>query len=130
MSQASDYLENALIKEILNGINFAAPSSVYIALSTANPLDDASGLAEPSGNGYARVQVTAGFTVTGGAAVNAASIEFPAATGSWGTITHFAIFDASSGGNMLVYGALTSSIAVAAGQVFRFSAGNLAAEVQ
>ena len=67
----------------------------YLGLSTANPGDDASGLVEPSGNGYARVVMN--FP---------AATNFPACTGSWGRISHFALFDAASGGNMLLYGTL------------------------
>lgn len=67
----------------------------YLGLSTANPRDDASGLEEPKGNGYARV-----------AANLSAATNFPKATGGWGRISHFALFDAASGGNMLFYGAV------------------------
>ena len=56
---------------------------------------------------------------------NAVALEFGEATGSWGTITHFAIYDALTDGNMLGYGSLTSSRAVSDGNVIRFDANEL-----
>ena len=125
MANASDYLEEQLLNHILENITFTSPTGVFLALSTADPLDSGAGIAEPVGNGYARVNVVGGFTVSspGGTASNTAAIEFPEASGSWGTITHWAIFDASSGGNMLFHGALTASVAIGGGVVARFIAG-------
>lgn len=125
----SDYLENELLDHVWGNQAFSAPATLYIGLSTADPLDDGSGLAEPSGNGYARVAVTNNATewpaATGGSKTNANDQTFPLATGSWGTITHFAFFDAASGGNMLGSGALTTSRTVGDGDQPRFAAGEI-----
>lgn len=125
----SNFLENEILDQIFGGLAYTAPATVYIALSTADPTDDASGIAEPVGNGYARRSVTNNKTnwsvASGGALANAGALEFGEATGSWGTITHFAIYDALSGGNMLGHGSLTASRAVADGNVIRFDAGEL-----
>ncbi|MGB2469903.1 MAG: phage tail fiber protein, partial [Flavobacteriales bacterium] len=43
------------------------------------------------------------------------------ATGAWGTITHFGIFDASSSGNLLYHGALTASKTIATGDVLKIT---------
>jgi hypothetical protein len=64
------------------------------------------------------------FTVTNDAATNTSAVEFPTATGSWGTVTHTALYDASTSGNMLAVGQLTASKSVGTGDVFRFSAGD------
>ena len=80
-----------------------------------------------SGSAYART-ATGTITVSGTAttATNAAAIEFAAASGgNWGTITHAAIFDASTGGNMLAWAALTTSRTINDGDVFRIPAGSL-----
>lgn len=130
MANASDFLENRLARHVLNGDAYASPATIYLALSTANPTDSGSGMAEPVGNGYARVALVAAFTVVGGDASNSSPILFPTATGAWGTITHFAIFDAASGGNMLVHGALASPVGVVTGTIFRFAAGDLDVAVQ
>jgi hypothetical protein len=76
-----------------------------------------------SGGSYARQSVT--FTVSGDLATNSAAIEWPTASASWGTITHVAVFDALTAGNMLVYATLTSSKAISTGDVLRIPAGDL-----
>jgi hypothetical protein len=45
----------------------------------------------------------------GGTTSNKATITFPAPTANWGSITHFALYDASTAGNMLFCAALTTS---------------------
>ena len=125
----SDYLELELLDQVFGALAWTAPSNVYIALSTADPLDDGSGLAEPSGGSYARKLVannkTTWTTASTGALSNAIVIEFVAATASWGTITHFAVYDALTGGNMLGHGALSASKAVDSGDTARFAIGEL-----
>lgn len=114
MSDMTDYLEDALLDHVLNGVAYTPPSSIYIGLFTAAP-SDAGGGTEVSGGSYARVQVTAGFSTddTDTRYSNDSDITFPVATASWGTVTHLGIFDAASGGNLLLYKALPSSVAVA-----------------
>lgn len=113
MSKMSDYLEVELRKHIFRTGSFTKPSALYVSLHTADPTDDASG-AEVSGGSYARVQrdpLDANWTAasaTDGVTDNAAAITFPAPTANWGTITHFGIWDAASGGNLLIHGALTT----------------------
>lgn len=121
-----DYAENKMLDHITGKTSFTKPTS-YVGLSTADPLDDASGLAEPSGSGYARV-TTAGAdwaVASAGATSNATILAFPEASGSWGTITHFALFDALSGGNMLAHADLTTPRAVTAATILRFAIGDL-----
>jgi hypothetical protein len=119
--------EKAKILDLLVGKTAHTLTAVYVGLSTADPTDDASGLAEPSGNGYARVATT-GTTwedAVPPATQNAATITFPEASGSWGTISHFALFNALSGGTMIASGALDTPTAITTGQIFRFAAGAL-----
>jgi hypothetical protein len=126
MGSFADYWENEILDHIF-GKGSYTPPTIYVGLSTAEPLDDASGLAEPSGNAYARVQTSASHwnAATGGSLDNANDITFPQATGNWGTITHFALFDAATGGNMLAHGALSQSKAIGAGDTAKFEAGDL-----
>jgi len=126
MGSFADYWENEILDHLFGKGSYTAPT-IYVGLSTADPTDDASGLAEPSGNSYARV-ATAGAdwnVASGGAIANANDITFPEATGSWGTITHFAIFDAASAGNMLAHGALNVSKSISSGDTAKFAAGDL-----
>lgn len=125
----SNYLEAAIL-DWIRGTSFpAAPATVYVGLSTADPTEDGSGLAEPStGNGYARQAMAFDAVVQGADAAtitNSASVSFGPATASWGTVTHFAIFDAVTGGNMLRHAALTASRAVASGDTATYAAGAL-----
>lgn len=122
MSQATDYLENKIAGHVFGGAAYTAPATHYVALFTTAPDDTGAGT-EVSGGSYARQSMA--FTVTGDTASNTANVEFPKATASWGTVTHFAIYDAVSAGNMMCYGTLTASKAVASGDTLRFNAGEL-----
>ena len=127
MSSFSDYTENLVLNWLLTTNSATRPTAWYVALFTAAPSDTGGGT-EVSGFAYARK--TAGtFTVSGTSptsAVNAAAIEFAAASGgNWGTVTHAAIFDASTAGNMLAWAALTTSRTINDGDVFRIPASSL-----
>ncbi|MFH1067539.1 MAG: hypothetical protein V1746_06525 [bacterium] len=129
MSAKSDYLENKMVDLVLGGNSFTPPSTIYVALYTAAP-NDAGGGTEVSGYAYARKDVANNSTnwpnASNGAKSNGVAIEFASASGGdWGTVTHFALFDAASAGNMLYYGALTSSKTVNNGDQARFAAGAL-----
>ena len=126
---ASDYLEDAVLDHIFGGPNYIRPATLYIALSTAFPGDDGSSIAEPVGNGYARVAVTNDATEwpasSSSTKTHANDIIFPVATGSWGTVDYYCTFDAPSGGNMLTWGSLNSSKTIDAGEQPTFLAGSL-----
>jgi hypothetical protein len=117
----SNYLENKVLDHVFGGVSYTAPATLYVALFTSDPGETGSGT-EVSGGSYARQTVT--FTVTGNQASNTAAVEFPTATGSWGTVTYAAIYDASTSGNLLAYGALTTSKTIASGDVLRIPAGD------
>ena len=117
----SDYLENKVLGHVFGGSAYSAPATIYVGLFTADPGESGSSN-EVSGNGYLRRSMA--FTVTNDAATNTSAVEFPTATGSWGTVTHTALYDASTSGNMLAVGQLTASKSVGTGDVFRFNAGD------
>jgi len=123
MAEMSNYLENALINATLRNTSYTSPATVYVALYTSDPTDADTGT-EVSGNGYARQSVTFGAP-SNGASTNSAAVEFPQATGSWGTVAYIGIRDASSGGNLLYHTVLDASKTISTGDVFRISAGNL-----
>jgi hypothetical protein len=114
--------ETTVLTWLLTASSATRPTSWYIGLFTAIP-NEAGGGTEVSGNAYVRNAAT--FTVSGNTASNSAAIEWAAATGSWGTITSIAIFDAVTGGNMIGYAALTTSKTIATGDVFRIPLGDL-----
>ncbi len=131
MAAMTDFLENKLIDFLvraqalgITGATAAAgtgPATVYVALMTTVDNDAGSAKVEVSGGSYARVAVTsslanwagtqsAGSTTassgSSGTTSNNNAITFPAPTGNWGSIVAAEIYDASSGGNPLLYGSL------------------------
>lgn len=143
MGALSDYLENKLVDHILRATPYTAPASVHVGLLTAAP-SDAGGGTEVTGNNYARVQVTSGTSAwnntqgnttgasagTDGTIENAATITFPTPTPSgWGTVTHWGVYDAASGGNLLFYAALTASKVINSGDSVSFAAGALSLQI-
>lgn len=123
MAAMSNYLETALINGTLRGTSYTAPSTVYVGLFTSDPTDAGSGT-EVSGGSYVRKAATFGAPSNGVSTISAA-IEFTQATASWGTVTHFGIFDAETTGNLLYHGALTASKAIDTGDVFKFATSAL-----
>jgi len=118
MSAMSNYLENEILDHILGTGAFTHPSTVYVGLATATFGEGNTGT-ELSGSGYARQSATFS-AASGGTTSNSSAIEFPAATGSWGTVSHFGIFDASSSGNLLIHGAFSAS-----GDILKIDTGDL-----
>jgi hypothetical protein len=120
----SNVFETRVLTWLFTGDAVTRPSSFYIALFTSNPAEDASGTeVSTSGTAYARQSAT--FTVSGNEATNSAAIEFPTATASYGTVTHIGVYDASTGGNLIAYAALTTSKAIDTGDVLRLPANDL-----
>ncbi|CAB4141611.1 hypothetical protein UFOVP415_49 [uncultured Caudovirales phage] len=123
MAEMSNFLENALINATLRNTSYTSPAVVYLALYTSDPTDADTGT-EVTGNGYARQAITFGAP-SNGVSTNSAAIEFPQATGSWGTVTHVGIRDALTTGNLLFHTPLDASKTIATGDVFRVAIGSL-----
>lgn len=122
MGAMTNYLENKIQDQLWRGQAFTFPATLYFGLMTT-VATEAGGGVEVTGGSYARVGVVAslvnfsgtqgaGTTAvssgTGGQISNNAAITFPTPTANWGTINGMAVFDASSGGNMLWQAALTT----------------------
>lgn len=123
MSKMTNYLENALVNHVLRATPFTSPTNIYIGLFTSGPQEDGSGT-EVSGGSYERQLVT--FSApNNGTTYNTNVISFPIATADWGTIVGFGLFDAQSGGNMLLYGTLVQAKTINVGDQFVINIGNL-----
>jgi len=124
----SDFLEQKLLETVLNNAAFPTVSTTYVALHTTSPLDDGSG-AECVGTNYVRIDTGAFTSMTGitdGQTENTAEIAFAQASdATWGTITHIGLWDASTSGNLLYHGALTSSKTIDTNDTFKIAAGDL-----
>jgi len=125
MAGFTNYAEDLVLDWLLTNAAATRPTAWYVALYTVAPGETGGGT-EVSGGSYARTAVT--FTVSGTApttASNSAAVEFPTATGSWGTIVAAGIFDASTSGNLLAFANLTTSKTVDSGDVLRFNTGEI-----
>jgi hypothetical protein len=102
--------------------------SLYVALFTADPTETGSQTNEATYTGYARVAVartSGGWTISGNNCSNTAAITFGECTAGSETITHVGILTASTAGDMLFSGVLTSSLAVSTGIIPEFAIGTL-----
>ncbi|CAB4122357.1 hypothetical protein UFOVP36_37 [uncultured Caudovirales phage] len=143
MAAMSDYLENKIIDWLFRGQTYTPPAGIYIGLLTSAPSDTGGGT-EVTGNAYARVNLapslanwagtqaaasTVASTGTTGTTSNNAAITFPTPTASWGTVTHFAVYDAASAGNLLFWGALTISKTINQSDAVSFAAASLSVQI-
>lgn len=122
MSAMSNYLENEILDHILGTGSWTMPTNVYLALFTAVADGEAGTVTEVSGSGYSR-QSTAFAAASGGVASNSAIETFTASGGNWGTITHWGLYDASTSGNLLIYGSLSASRVINDGDSLTFAVG-------
>ena len=123
MAEMSNYLEDALINATLRNTSYTSPAVVYMGLYTSDPTDANTGT-EVSGGSYARVAVTMGAP-SNGVSTNSAAIEFPQASGSWGTVGWIGILDNVSSGNLLYHTALDTSKTISSGDIFKIAIGGL-----
>lgn len=135
---ASTYLGNMLLDSILRGQAFTLPTSVFVALHTADPtvagINEVTLAAWPA---YVRVDADQGATIDTGWSVpaakstaNAKVLLYPIHDGGANiTITHFSVWDAATGGNMLVYGALTAAKTISPADQIQWNAGTITATV-
>jgi hypothetical protein len=134
MSAASNYTETNIVNALLRGTTFPVPTKQYISLHTSNP-------GESGGNevsttvwpAYTRQDAAMGGEVEegwtepdDGASTNAKQILYPSNNGAGPvTVTHWALYDAATGGNLLVYAPLTTTRTLEVGDVFVFDVGSL-----
>lgn len=125
MASVTDYLESAIINAVLRNTSYTSPTTVYISLhSTATT--DAGGGTELSGNGYARQSCAFDAPhATAGTTQNTSAVTFSASGGAWSAATHFAVWDASTTGNMLFHAALDASRTAGDGDDLVFAIGAL-----
>lgn len=124
-----NYLKQKVLDHVLGGADYARAATVYIALFISSPSSSGGGT-EVSGGGYARQAVTNDATnwpgaTTGGVKNNGTIIDFGTATANWGTVTAGAIYDASTGGNLLYFGPLTVSKTINTDDGFKIPANGI-----
>lgn len=118
------YFKNALMGNIFStDTSVDIPSKYYIGLSSSAPSADGSNVTEPSasGTGYARVELTSLSEPTNGVITNTSVISFNESLTDWfrsGTpATHYVIYDAPTGGNLLMYNELKTQRVIEANTI-------------
>lgn len=132
MANLSDYLETALVNHIFGGNTWTRPGTIYFALFTTEPTDASQSELQIGANGYARVLVANNTTTWGtsaGAGVNARTtaieIAFPQCIdNNWGEVRGVGIYDAQTGGNLLVWATLSTPKTINVGDTAKFAAGS------
>lgn len=108
----------------------ALPSKLYLGLSGTQPQLDGTGVTEPPNSaGYSRVELTNMSAPQNGVVTNQQSINFAESTADWGTITHFTVYDAKTGGNLLMYDNLNKKRTVEADTVMTIKPESLSLSV-
>lgn len=118
----TNYAANKIINDItgrnkiISGIS--STGAAYIGLSSTEPAKDGTNFTEPTGGGYKRILIGISGNIptclmssaANSSSTNPDEIHFNEVLGSWGTLTHFGIFDAATGGNLLIYNPLETPI--------------------
>lgn len=122
----SEYMSKKILDKVfVDNVTLPTHASMWVALfhnsggTTEANLRDNTPVNEISGGGYTRVEIV----LTGGASFNAAvvdtvgmkvtnksQINFPVITSAYpGDISHVALFDNSTGGNVIMYSDITTT---------------------
>lgn len=140
----TDYAENKITDALLRNQAIGTPATWYIALDTTACSDSAAGT-EVTGGSYARASFTPSLTSwsgtlnssqtvastgTGGVSSNLGTLSFPTPTAPWGTVTHWRLVDAPTGGNTWICAALTASQTISTGNTVSFAVNSLSVTVQ
>jgi hypothetical protein len=123
-------LSNTTLSNVLDYLygNTSPPSrgTLYFALFTAAPSASGGGT-EVTGGSYARVAVTNNTTnfppTSGNIKSNGTAIIWPTSTAAWGTLVAWAVYDASSAGNLLDWGLLNTSQIMNSGDGYQLAIG-------
>jgi hypothetical protein len=115
--------------------NPAIPTAYYLGVSTTAPALDGTGFTEPSGGGYARVNITSALGApVNGLITNSAVVSFAESTVAWSTTAaptaYYGIFDASTSGNLLCYGELDPTRVIDAATALAFKVGEIKLQVK
>lgn len=135
MAAFSNFLEAGILNHTLRGQSLSAPATIYLALFTTDPTDAATGN-EVGDSAYVRQDMAKGGGISTGwtsptesgsgtAVSNAQVIQFPPIADGEVTVTHYALYDAQSGGNMLYHGAFTVSKTLEVNDVLSIDIGGL-----
>ena len=110
----SNYAENKLL-DTIGGTSFSV-TNAYLKLHTGDPGEDATANAATE----ATRQAVSFSAASGGSMASSGTVEWTNVS-TTETVTHWSLWDASTGGNALWSGALASSAALTAGDTFQIT---------
>jgi len=110
----SNYAENKLL-DAIGGTSFSV-TNAYLKLHTGDPGEDATANAATE----ATRQAVSFSAASGGSMASSGTVEWTNVS-TTETVTHWSLWDASTGGNALWSGALASSAALTAGDTFQIT---------
>jgi hypothetical protein len=112
----SNYAELEILDHLTGTGAWSAPSNVYLKLHTGDPGEDG---ASNAATETTRKEVTFS-AASSGSIVSAATVEWTNVS-TTETYSHWSLWDASTAGNCLWTGALSSSASVTAGDTFQIT---------
>lgn len=123
----STYFLNCIMGNVFRTkLSLTLPKKVYLGLSSTAPQVDGTGVSEPLASaGYHRVELTNLSEPVNGVVSNDGEIQFDESSGSWGTITHFVLFDSPTDGNLLMFNQLSQSRSVETATIVMVKTGSL-----
>lgn len=121
---ASNNFENQILDAAFGSGTLTKPANVYVALYSVAPTDSTSGT-ELTGNGYARQVVSFG-SASSGTIASSGNVTFTAnASSTWSTAVAVALCDASTAGNIMVFGNLSPTRTIKNSETINFTVGNI-----
>ena len=132
---ASTYTRNNVLNAILRGTTLPLQSGTFISLHTADPgLSGANEVSTGDWPAYVRRSaevvgaIGSGWTESiAGQSKNAKQVTMPKFDGTSVTSTHFGVWDAITGGNMIASGELGAPVTLAYGDIQVFDTQSLTA---
>ena len=121
MSGFSSYLDNKVLDHVFKGTSYATPTKYLAIFRSGDGLTennsgtwDANEL-QSTAQGYHRIALAdSTFDAASSSAIkNNVNYEFPVAESDWGTVSHVAIMDAETEGNVLAWGAIRNPVTMA-----------------
>jgi hypothetical protein len=123
-----DIYENKVLDHITGVTQLTSETHLHLALSTTTPQEDGTGITEPIGKNYSRIQINNDSTLwniaSNGTTDNKLVIVFPQASGAWGTITHLVAF-AGDNTTLMWYGKLKVPQIITTSSTLSFAIGGL-----
>ena len=128
MGSLTDTLENEVLDHILKTGAYTPPATVYLGLSTADPLDTGAGWADPTYTGYARKAISFGAAASRRITQDA-DVTFDQCTAGSSTVSHWGLWSAVSGGVLLAHGAFAVAKSIVAGNTPKVVSGEIYVEL-